>query len=65
MPRKIIDYLKDIRKVLELAEKPEGEEFKHIFRLVLLGFFIIGVLSFGIVMLISSLLAMYNAGLQS
>uniref|UniRef100_A0A7C2VGY1 Protein translocase subunit SecE n=1 Tax=Ignisphaera aggregans TaxID=334771 RepID=A0A7C2VGY1_9CREN len=64
MSRKTLEYLKDIRKVLELAEKPEGSEFKNIFKLVTLGFIAVGGLSFGLSFLITTLLNMFGVGLQ-
>lgn len=64
MSKRIIEYFKDIRKVLELAEKPEGDEFKHIFRLILLGFVAIGALSFGIALLITTLFNVFGVGLS-
>lgn len=62
--RKLFDYFKDVRKVLELAEKPEGDEFKNIFKLIILGFVVIGALSFGLVFLITMILDMFDAGLS-
>lgn len=61
---KFIEYFKDIRKVLELAEKPEGNEFKNIFKIITIGFVVTGALSFGIVFLITMILNMFGAGLR-
>ncbi|MCC6015881.1 MAG: preprotein translocase subunit SecE [Desulfurococcaceae archaeon] len=62
--RKFTDYFKDMRKVLELAEKPEGDEFKNIFRMIILGFVIVGAFSFGIVYLVTWILNVFGAGLR-
>uniref|UniRef100_A0A7C4BCN7 Protein translocase SEC61 complex subunit gamma n=1 Tax=Ignisphaera aggregans TaxID=334771 RepID=A0A7C4BCN7_9CREN len=35
-------------KVLELAEKPEGEEFKQLIKVTLLGFAVVGLIAFAI-----------------
>uniref|UniRef100_A0A7J2TAL4 Protein translocase SEC61 complex subunit gamma n=1 Tax=Ignisphaera aggregans TaxID=334771 RepID=A0A7J2TAL4_9CREN len=35
-------------KVLELAEKPEGEEFKQLIKVTLLGFAVVGLIAFTI-----------------
>lgn len=64
MSRKLIDYFRDIGKILELAKKPEREEFKQIFKLVLLGFIIIGATSFGIALLITMIFDMFGIGLK-
>ncbi|MEM1541223.1 MAG: preprotein translocase subunit SecE [Ignisphaera sp.] len=64
MSRKFTDYFKDMTKVLELAEKPEGDEFKQIFKIVMLGFIVIGALSFGIAMAISTLLTVFGVGVS-
>ncbi|MEM1525532.1 MAG: preprotein translocase subunit SecE [Ignisphaera sp.] len=61
---KFIEYFKDIRKVLELAEKPEGNEFRNIFKIITIGFIVTGALSFGIVFLITMVLNMFGAGLR-
>jgi len=62
--KKLIDYFKDMRKVLELAEKPEGDEFKNIFRMIIIGFIVAGALSFGLVYLVTTVLNMFGAGLS-
>lgn len=61
MVTRILEYLKDMKKVLELAEKPDSDEFKTLFKLILLGFLAVGGLSFGISLLISTILSMYQA----
>ncbi|MEM1644681.1 MAG: protein translocase SEC61 complex subunit gamma [Ignisphaera sp.] len=61
---RFVEYFKDIRKVLELAEKPEGDEFKNIFKIVTIGFIVTGALSFGIVFLITMILNMFGVGLR-
>lgn len=62
--KKLVDYFKDMRKVLELAEKPEGDEFKNIFRMIIIGFIVAGALSFGLVYLVTTVLNMFGAGLS-
>jgi len=42
------EAFKDMGKVLELAEKPDADEFKQILKLTLLGFTLTGLISFGI-----------------
>ncbi|MEM0372082.1 MAG: preprotein translocase subunit SecE [Ignisphaera sp.] len=64
MSRKFTDYFKDMTKILELAEKPEGSEFKQIFKIVMLGFIVVGALSFGIAMAISMLLTVFGVGVS-
>lgn len=61
---KLIDYFKDMSKVLELAEKPEADEFKQILKMVFLGFVAIGALSFSIAFTISFLLNTFGAGIS-
>jgi protein translocase SEC61 complex gamma subunit len=44
----LIEAFKNMTKVLELAEKPEGDEFKQLVKITLLGFTVIGVIAFAI-----------------
>jgi protein translocase SEC61 complex gamma subunit len=42
------EAFKNMTKVLELAEKPEGDEFKQMMKMTLIGFVIVGIIAFAI-----------------
>jgi protein translocase SEC61 complex gamma subunit len=42
------EAFKNMTKVLELAEKPEGNEFKQMMKMTLIGFVIVGIIAFAI-----------------
>jgi len=44
----LVEAFKNMAKVLELAEKPEGEEFKQLIKVTLLGFAVVGLIAFAI-----------------
>lgn len=48
MSKTLEEAFKNMGKVLELAEKPDGDEFKQILKLTLLGFTLVGVISFAV-----------------
>ncbi len=48
MSKVLVEAFKNMAKVLELAEKPEGEEFKQLIKVTLLGFAVVGLIAFAI-----------------
>lgn len=48
MSRVLVEAFKNMAKVLELAEKPEGEEFKQLIKVTLVGFAVVGLIAFTI-----------------
>ncbi|MCS7110725.1 MAG: hypothetical protein N3D82_04765 [Ignisphaera sp.] len=52
-----------MRKIVDLAEKPDADDFKQILRITLLGFTIIGVAAFALSWLINFVLQVSGAGI--
>uniref|UniRef100_A0A7J2U1H2 Protein translocase SEC61 complex subunit gamma n=1 Tax=Ignisphaera aggregans TaxID=334771 RepID=A0A7J2U1H2_9CREN len=48
MSKVLKEAFKNMTKVLELAEKPEGDEFKQMMKMTLIGFVIVGIIAFAI-----------------
>jgi len=49
---KLSEIIEGIRRVLELAEKPDREEYMLILKITLTGFLLVGAIAFGVSSLI-------------
>ncbi|MGC9009972.1 MAG: protein translocase SEC61 complex subunit gamma [Sulfolobales archaeon] len=57
----ISEIIESWRKIIELARKPDPEEYKLFLRIIFLGFFLVGAIGFAIGM-ISYLILTYLGG---
>lgn len=58
---RIVDIIESWRKIIELARRPDPEEYKLFLRIIFLGFFLVGAIGFTIG-LISYLILTYLGG---
>uniref|UniRef100_A0A7J3I9J6 Preprotein translocase subunit SecE n=1 Tax=Ignisphaera aggregans TaxID=334771 RepID=A0A7J3I9J6_9CREN len=52
-----------MRKIIDLAEKPDADDFKQILKITLLGFTLVGVAAFALSWLINFILQISGAGI--
>ena len=57
------DMFEGMRKIIDLAEKPDSEDFRQILKITLLGFTIVGVAAFALSWLINFILQISGAGI--
>jgi len=51
----------DMRRILELAERPDMDDFTTLFKLVLLGIILVGIIAFTINLAVGALLQLPSA----
>ena len=61
--KSIRDVFEGMRKIVDLAEKPDSEDFKQILKITLLGFTIVGVAAFALSWLINLVLQVSGVGI--
>jgi len=65
MPISLRNIFEDIRKILELAEKPDGDDFRQILKITFLGLAIVGLAAFAISIAITYIFQLAGIGIPS
>ncbi len=65
MPISLRNIFEDIRKILELAEKPDSDDFRQILKIIFLGLAIVGLAAFAISIAVTYIFQLAGIGMPS